>query len=45
MAEWSKSSVNFLDVTISLIKDVIETEFYVILQIVINTYRLPRTIF
>ena len=28
-AEWSKTSINFLDVTVSLIKGVIETDLYV----------------
>ena len=28
-AEWSKTSINFLDVTVSLVEGVIETDLYV----------------
>ena len=42
-AEWSQESINFLDVTVSLIDGQIETEMCVSsLQIVTNTFILPR---
>ena len=41
-AEWSQKSINFLDVTVSLIFGQIETYLYRSLQIATNTFILPR---
>ena len=41
-AEWSQKSINFLDVTVSLIFSQIETYLYRSLQIATNTFILPR---
>ena len=41
-AEWSNTSINFLDVTVSLIEGVIETDLYVKLQTVISIYSVAH---
>ena len=43
-AEWSKTSINFLDVTVSLIEGVIELAYMLSLQTVISIYNLARAI-
>ena len=40
-ADWSKTSINFLDITVSLTEGVIETDLYV-KPIVINIYNIAR---
>ena len=42
IAEWSKTSINFLDVTVSLVEGVIETTSMLSLQTVISIYNLAR---
>ena len=41
-AEWSKTSIIFLDVTVSLIEGAIETDLLLSLQTVISIYNLAR---